>query len=91
MANRLMREALTSIRESVREASRLDESVISQAISLPVISRLATATAAMLARVTQREYCCWLKTGFPLARKNLLYPDPGVSLTRKISGMIPDE
>ncbi|MNT74099.1 hypothetical protein D3C72_2128800 [compost metagenome] len=55
MANRLMREALTSIRESVREASRLDESVISQAISLPVISRLAVATAAMLARVTQRE------------------------------------
>ncbi|MOA68772.1 hypothetical protein D3C78_1965550 [compost metagenome] len=57
MANRLMREALTSIKESVREASRLDESVINQAISLPMISRVATVTAAMLARVTQREYC----------------------------------
>ncbi len=45
------------MKESVREASRLEESVISQAISLPVISRVAVVTAAMLASVTQREYC----------------------------------
>lgn len=50
-----MREALMSMKESVRDASRLDESVISQAISLPRMSRVAVVTAAMLARVTQRE------------------------------------
>lgn len=50
-------EALTSMRESVSDASRLDESVMSQAISLPVISTVAVVTAAMLASVTQREYC----------------------------------
>ena len=55
MATRLMMEALTSMKESVRDASRLEESVISQAISLPRMSRVAVTTAAMLARVTQRE------------------------------------
>ena len=43
------------MKESVRDASRLEESVINQAISLPRISRGAVTTAAVLARVTQRE------------------------------------
>lgn len=82
-------EALTSMKESVREASRLEESVISQAISLPRMSRVAVTTAAMLARVTQREYCWWLKTGFPPTRKNLLYPDPTVCLACEINRVTP--
>ena len=45
------------MKESVSDASRVDESVISQAISLPMISKVAVVTAAMLAKVTQREYC----------------------------------
>ena len=43
------------MKESVSDASGLEESVINQAISLPRISRVAVTTAAVLARVTQRE------------------------------------
>ena len=55
MASRLITEALISIRESVREANILDESVSSQALSLARIRIPAVAVEASPAMVTRRE------------------------------------